>query len=69
MNAWSRPGSLNRRLERVNASVASLSGAAVTPSDSAVDTIVSRGAMDWIWASLADADNVSVRSRLSRVIR
>ncbi|MFO0869322.1 MAG: Ig-like domain-containing protein [Pirellulales bacterium] len=69
VNAWSRPGSLNRRLERVNASVASLSGAAVTPSDGAVDTIVSRGAMDWIWASLADADNVSVKSRLSRVVR
>ena len=69
VNAWTAPASLSRRIAKVNASSTPLTGSAVTASDAAVDTIVSRYAMDWIIASSTDNDSVTTRGRLARVNR
>ena len=69
LHTWSRPGSLSRRMSRVNASSPNLSGSNLTQNDAAVDSIVSRYAFDWILASQADSDALSVKGRLARVMR
>jgi VCBS repeat-containing protein len=65
---WGAPGTLSRRMARVSASTTPVTGSSLTPSDTAVDRIVSRMAFDWILASQSDADSVSTK-RWSRVTR
>ncbi|MFO0820652.1 MAG: Ig-like domain-containing protein [Pirellulales bacterium] len=65
---WGAPGTLSRRVTRVSASTTPVTGSSLTPSDTAVDRIVSRMAFDWILASQSDADSINAR-RWSRVTR
>ncbi|MFO0902889.1 MAG: Ig-like domain-containing protein [Pirellulales bacterium] len=69
MNTWTRPATLSKRISRVNASSTPLASSAVTPSDAAVDSIVSKYAFDWILASSSDNDAVSTKGKLARVSR
>ena len=72
---WRRPGSLGRRVRRmesrlsasaVDAQMAAVSGWRIL-DDGAVDTVFSRNSFDWIVASKTTGDVVNARGRLHRI--